>query len=195
MNIHSSIEKLPTSHAWQYIGTSPKHGICVPLFSLHTQNSCGIGEFLDLIPLISWCKTSGFQIIQLLPLNDTGEDSSPYNSISSIALNPLFLSLKNLPEANSIPNASDKFQEMHKLCEFPTVHYIKVKNAKWSFLKEYYKRVGRTMISNNQAFQNFLKQESYWLTPYTIFRAIKNHMKGAPINIWPKAFTNPKNFL
>lgn len=88
----SSIRKI-----WNQIDTSPKHGVCVPLFSLYTQESCGIGEFLDLIPMIDWCISCGFQILQILPINDTGSCSSPYNSISSIALNPLHLSISALP--------------------------------------------------------------------------------------------------
>jgi 4-alpha-glucanotransferase len=69
------------------------HGIVVPLFSLHTKNSSGIGEFLDLIPLIDWCASVGLNVIQLLPLNDTGGEPSPYYTISSCALDPKYLSL------------------------------------------------------------------------------------------------------
>jgi len=65
------------------------HGIVVPLFSLHTQGRSG--TFLDLIPLIDWCASVGLNVIQLLPLNDTGGDPSPYYCVSSCALDPKYL--------------------------------------------------------------------------------------------------------
>ena len=86
-----------TKAAWDLIGLSPHHGLNIPLFSLHSKKSSGIGEFLDLIPMIDWCKEIGFDLIQLLPLNDTGFESSPYNAFSSVALHPIYLSLWALP--------------------------------------------------------------------------------------------------
>ncbi len=70
-----------------------KHGIVTPLFSLRTKQSSGIGEFLDLLPLIDWCSSIGLNVIQLLPLNDTGGEMSPYYAVSSCALDPVYLSL------------------------------------------------------------------------------------------------------
>ncbi len=81
---------------WKKIGRVPHHGICLPLSALRTQNSCGIGEFLDLLPLIDWCKKIKLDCLQLLPLNDSGSDPSPYNPISSCALDPVYLSLSDL---------------------------------------------------------------------------------------------------
>lgn len=121
----SSIRKI-----WNQIDTSPKHGVCVPLFSLHTQESCGIGEFLDLIPMIDWCISCGFQILQILPINDTGSCSSPYNSISSIALNPLHLSISALPYKEEVPAAETRIREMQQLSQLPQVHYEKVRSMK-----------------------------------------------------------------
>ncbi|ANH79070.1 4-alpha-glucanotransferase [Candidatus Chlamydia sanziniae] len=194
MNILPDINNSPTARLWQSIGISTKHGVCVPLFSLHTQESCGIGEFLDLLPFITWCKQLGFHIIQLLPLNDTGEDTSPYNSISSVALNPLFLSLRKLPHVMAVPQAHQKLQEMHKLCHLSSVNYTQVKASKWMFLKEYYQHHGYKESKENNEFLAFIERESYWLMPYGVFRAIKYHMKGAPINNWPKPLTDIHNF-
>lgn len=66
-------------------------GICVPVFSLKTATSGGIGEYLDLIPLIDWAKARGLNLIQILPINDSGLDPSPYNLQSAFALNPLLI--------------------------------------------------------------------------------------------------------
>ena len=86
-----------TGTQWGKIGVSAHHGINLPLASIHSKQSCGIGEFHDLIPLIDWCKKVGFDVIQLLPLNDSGSDPSPYNALSSCALHPIYLSLSDLP--------------------------------------------------------------------------------------------------
>ncbi|WP_100934719.1 4-alpha-glucanotransferase [Candidatus Chlamydia corallus] len=194
MNVLKYTKHSPAAHAWKILGTSPKHGICLPLFSIHTKNSCGIGEFLDLIPLISWCREKGFRVIQLLPLNDTGEDTSPYNSISSIALNPLFLSLSSLPKIDQIPQVSNKLQEMHALCLTPSVNYTQVKEKKWAFLREYYQKCCKSSLEGNLSFSQFLEKEHYWLYPYGTFRALKHHMHGEPINNWPKSITKKENF-
>ncbi|WP_348664003.1 4-alpha-glucanotransferase [Chlamydia vaughanii] len=188
------IQDSPAKHSWKTLGTMPKHGIAVPLFSLHTQNSCGIGEYLDLIPMISWCQKHGFQIIQILPINDSGEDSSPYNSISSVALNPLYLSLSQLPYAKAIPYANAKIRTMQQLCKQPYVHYPQVKAAKWEFLRDYYQYAVQAGALKDEDFQIFCEKEQYWLRPYTVFRSIKHHLKGAPVNNWPKAYTDIKNF-
>lgn len=178
----------PAQAGWGNIGYTPKQGCCIPLFSIHTSTSCGIGEFLDLIPLISWCSEVGFQILQILPINDTGEDTSPYNSISSVALNPLHLSLSQLPH---IAGLETLILGMQKLNNFSYVKYAQVKQAKWHFLRRYYDKV--KSLGFNQDFFNFYDKENYWLRPYAIFRAIKNHLKGMPINNWPKTFTTLEN--
>lgn len=65
-----------------------RHGICVPLFSLWTKR--GPATYLDLIPLINWCADVGLGLLQLLPLNNTGTDPSPYNLVSSVDLHPKY---------------------------------------------------------------------------------------------------------
>ena len=74
---------------WEQIGIHHHKGINLPLSALHSHQSCGIGEFLDLIALIEWCSDLNIDTIQLLPLNDSGLYPSPYNALSSCALNPI----------------------------------------------------------------------------------------------------------
>ena len=73
-------------------------GTAIPVGALKTADSCGVGEFLDLIPFADFCKKAGLKLIQLLPVNDTGTESSPYSALSAFALHPLYISLKSLPE-------------------------------------------------------------------------------------------------
>ena len=69
-------------------------GVAVPVFSLRSKNSVGIGEFLDLIPFGEWVKRCGLNMIQILPVNDTGWEPSPYSARSAFALNPVYINLQ-----------------------------------------------------------------------------------------------------
>ncbi len=63
--------------------------------------SSGIGEYLDLIPVIDWCAEVGLDVIQLLPLNDSGTETSPFSALSAFALDPKYLSLQALPSCET----------------------------------------------------------------------------------------------
>ena len=73
-------------------------GVAVPVFSLRSDESFGIGEFNDLKKLADWCVMTGLKLIQILPVNDTTtdggwNDSYPYKSVSTKALHPIYLNL------------------------------------------------------------------------------------------------------
>ena len=87
---------------WKEIGSGKRAGMLVPLFSVYSKNSAGIGEFDDLKLLVDLCKKTGCSIIQLLPMNEIGSTFCPYDAISSFALEPSYVSL------NSIIPTSDK---------------------------------------------------------------------------------------
>ena len=72
-------------------------GVSLPLSGLWSANSIGIGEFPDLVELGSWCSEVGLDLIQLLPLNDTGAQPSPYSALSAFALNPAYLRIQQIP--------------------------------------------------------------------------------------------------
>ena len=76
-------------------------GTAVPVSALYSKKSCGVGEFSDLIPFADFCKKAGLHIIQLLPVNDNGTDSSPYNALSAFALHPLYICLDDIPDAHT----------------------------------------------------------------------------------------------
>ncbi len=184
------IQNSPIRKIWNQIDTSPKHGVCVPLFSLHTQSSCGIGEFLDLIPMIDWCTDHGFQILQILPINDTGSCSSPYNSISSTALNPLHLSISALPYQDEVPFAETTLSTLRKLSRLPRVNYEKVLSIKRNFFKEYFRVCKKKNLTSHADFYAFCEKENYWLHPYAIFCSIREHLNYLPINLWPATYTD-----
>ena len=100
-----SLLQTKAGKGWKKVGVKHHHGIQIPLLSIWTEKSFGNGEFLDLILLINFLSDVGMDILQLLPLNDSGADPSPYNALSSTALHPIYLSLHALPYLNSpLPN-------------------------------------------------------------------------------------------
>lgn len=153
-----------------------QHGINVPLFALHSANSCGIGEYLDLIPLISWCKEVGLDVLQLLPLNDTGPDPSPYSALSAFALNPLYLSLHALPKAPEPPKVDNTTQR---------IDYPKVAALKETFLRDYYKAHRHTY--DLQAFSG----ANPWIIGYGLFKALKEERKWESWEHWDPSLLNP----
>ena len=73
-------------------------GITVPLGALYTETNSVIGEYSDLPAFAEFAKKSGLKVIQLLPVNDTGTQSSPYSGLSAFALHPIYIDIKALPE-------------------------------------------------------------------------------------------------
>ena len=88
--------KTPSGQKWERLGLKRRSGVCVPLFSVYSKKSIGIGELPDLKLLVDWCVETGMSILQLLPMNDVGFDFRPYDAQSSFAIDPMYLSLADL---------------------------------------------------------------------------------------------------
>lgn len=172
---------MKTSSHWKKIGLFPHHGICVPLFSLRSKKSCGIGEFFDLIPLIDWCKTVGFDCIQLLPLNDTGDDPSPYNPISSCALDPVYISLFSLDNTEALTSDLSDFTSLNHLDRIDR-KTVKEKKLKW--LESYFFKIFPS-LSQNLDYKNFLSQHR-WLDSYARFQVLSKENDHQSWQNWTK---------
>lgn len=173
--------------AWERIGVQGHHGINLPLPSLRSKNSCGIGEFFDLLPLIDWCKELKLDVIQLLPLNDTGSDPSPYNAVSSCALNPLYLSLHALPYLNE--PLKKKIREIKVLNDEQRLVYHEVQSHKMSWLIDYFNVASLEILKTTQ-FLLFV-EENPWLVTYGLFKVLKDKLGQNPWTTWPKELKSP----
>lgn len=176
---------------WQKIGVKNHHGINTPLFSLKTRRSCGIGEYLDLIPLIDFCHKIQFDIIQLLPLNDTGNDPSPYNALSSLALHPIYLSLYALPNLDSYKVLAQELLTFKTLNEEKNLNYREVHAKKIAFLRKYFEKEFIS-ISNQNDYREFINK-NYWLNPYAEFKCLKMKFDWKNWQDWPKCFEFSKD--
>lgn len=188
--IKETLLRSPSAKAWKKVGVKHHHGIDVSLAALRSKTTSGIGDFFSLIPLIKWCKKVGFDVIQLLPINDSGTDPSPYNCISSCALNTIYLSLSHLPYIETDTEFAEKLLEIDPLNASPHVLYLEVLNHKMNFLRHYLKKY-EEKISGSKEYKKFIADNNTWLEPYSLFKAIKDKMSGSSYLTWPKELKTP----
>lgn len=183
------INSTPAASQWKSVGISNHHGFDIPLFSLHSKTSCGIGEFTDLLPLIPWVKDLGLNVIQLLPLNDSGPENSPYLTISAFALNPMNLGLEHLPRVQEYTALTTMLRELKQHCQSQSINYRTLYTARRAFLHEYFNKFHET-IHASQEFQAFRKENS-WLQGYSLFKALKEFSSWSSWETWPLEVRNP----
>lgn len=159
-------------------------GCTIPISALKSKQSCGIGEIGDLRLLLKWASQSGIRIINILPINDTTQyfdsrDSSPYNCISSIALNPLLVSLEALGELKG----SDWMEEKHSLNHRATIDWEDVYAFKMKVLHLFFEQ-NKIDVSAQPEYYKFVKQNREWLYPYAVFCALRDKFHTADFRRW-----------
>lgn len=178
------ILQTPAAKQWRSIGIKHHHGIALPLFSLHSEASCGIGEYPDLLQLIPWCRHIGLDVIQLLPLNDTGIDISPYSALSSNALNPIHLGLSRLPFVAGNADLQRQSSELKRYNNSQRIQYPEVRQMKEQFLRAYYQQYASGFVARDN-YQSFKKRYP-WLKGYALFKAIKIARQWEKWEEWPQ---------
>lgn len=173
-------ELLNTSH----------HGLCTPLFSLHSQESGGIGEYSDLLKLLPFCQEIGFDTIQLLPLNDTGKETSPYMALSAFALHPIYIALHRLTLIERVPHYQEKITNLRRYTQSPRVEYAQVGRLKNEFLREYASCVYQE-IAPQSGYQAFCRRHKYWLEHYALFKTLKEKNAFRCWEDWEEGEKNP----
>lgn len=141
-----------------------KFGTAIPLSSIWTQESCGTGEFADLVPLAEWSKKAGLEIIQLLPLNDSGDLSAPYSALSAFALSPVYLRLSEI-------KGFDKLTEKPVCPKGNQVKFSEVYREKMIYLRTIYEMRTDEILKDKSVTQYF--DEHSWLVDYALFKVLK----------------------
>ena len=172
MNKYQFLLSTPAKSRWQRISLRKRAGIIVPLFSVYSKESFGIGVILDLKKVIDWCNLCGFSILQLLPLNDTGFNFFPFSPQSSFALDPIYLSLRKF-------KVKAKGVSKNNLYVDYKIKWEKLKILREIFLKEKW---------TNPKFKNFQKENSYWLKDYCLYRVLKQKFQEKSWENWPQSF-------
>jgi 4-alpha-glucanotransferase len=171
-------------------------GVLVPLFSIPSRESWGIGEIPDIARLGSWTVNAGFDFVQLLPLNEMAEgQNSPYSALSAMALDPVFIAPANVPEVRALGGEAvldsterDLLQRVRAArgIEYAAVRAIKRRVLRLAFERfltnEWHKQTRRA-----QALKAFMDQERWWLDEYTLFRAVHAREDGRYWREWDPA--------
>ncbi|MBN2385167.1 4-alpha-glucanotransferase [bacterium] len=168
---------------WDIIGKpSRAAGVAVPLSALRSERGFGIGEIPDLKQLIDWCTMTGLRIIQLLPINDTGSQTSPYSARSSLALNPVYLNLERLEGYSTIALKAKTLQIAFNASE--RCLYNEIRKTKLSLCREIFESHYQEIVASSR-FQVFRRQNP-WLDDYAHFCVLKGLFNDQWWRDWPK---------
>lgn len=165
-------------------------GVAIPVFSLRSENSFGVGEFSDLKLLADWCAQVGLKLIQILPVNDTTAshtwmDSYPYAAISAFALNPVYLNLREVANARNRP-ALDKLEpERKRLNSLAALDYESVARAKRGFLKSIFASQKNSTFKSKE-YREFFEQNRHWLAAYAAFCHLRDKHGTSDFTQWPE---------
>jgi 4-alpha-glucanotransferase len=170
-------------------------GTVIPIFSLRTEGSFGVGDFGDLKMMIDWAAKTDQRVIQVLPINDTNmthtwQDSYPYNSISIYALHPQYTDLRQLPEIKDEERKAHFEQLRQELNALPQIDYERMFAAKMDYLQELYAQEG-TSVKRTAAYKKFFDDNKQWLLPYAEFCYYRDQYGTAEFGQWPKPLPKP----
>ena len=166
--------------------SSFQSGVAVPLFSLRSHASIGIGDFLDLIPFARWASLCSFDIIQLLPLNDTGSESSPYSARSAFALNPVFINVQAVLGSSAFENEINDAKESFDKTE--RVDYYGVSTWKRSVLRKIFDN-GFDQIKHDKSLLEWVERNE-WAKPYCVYCTLKQQNGESSWKDW-KSYRDP----
>ncbi len=172
-------------------------GVLAPLFALRGQNDLGIGDIGALRELIEWAAENGFRAVQLLPINEVGGDHSPYNAISSIALEPTMLELLPGSPAELTKEDFEAVTAKTGLVSLRrgAVKLERVRRLKTELLTRAYDNFAQNgSVARREAFADFCAREKSWLDDYALFRALMKENGGRETwDTWEPAQRDPQN--
>jgi 4-alpha-glucanotransferase len=164
-------------------------GVAIPVFSLRSESSFGVGEFADLKLLADWGKQTGLKLIQLLPINDTSatgtwKDSYPYAATSAFALHPLYMNLAAVANAKNRERLKTLEPERQRLNALDAVDYEAVMRAKLEFLWKIFPSQKNATLRSLE-YKSFYTENAHWLVPYAAFCMLRDKFGTADFNQWP----------
>ncbi len=173
-------------------------GLLFPAFSMRRDGDLGIGDTLAVIQCLDWLKPSGVGFLQLLPINVSGSDNSPYSAISSIALDFIYLDMNQIPELTQDDVSQIRTDHAGDWLTGDSVDYAKVREVKSILLRMAYDRYQQNDEKTKQSeeFEAFCREEADWLVPYCKYRWLMEVAGGSEDWVsWPKNINTPEKAL
>jgi len=179
--LHDGFIRLP-NNTWKGAG------VAIPVFSLRSEKSWGIGEFTDMPLLADWAKSVGLKMIQLLPINDTTAthtwlDSYPYSAITAFALHPIFLNVEQLAGKKHATVLKPYLKKRQELNALESVDYEAVLQMKWDIIRQLYDLLKADWLKD-KAYAAFYNTNKHWLAPYAAFCWLRDANGTADFNQW-----------
>lgn len=166
-------------------------GVAVPLGALYTKECPAIGEFPALKKFAAFCKSAGLKIIQLLPVNDTGTQSSPYSGLSAFALHPIYICVKDLPEFSALYKSDKNFKTEYDL--FNQFHpyknrydYQGILDKKIALLMRLYQTTDTAKNAKPDAALAAWIKKNDWIKAYAVYKNLKWKYMQATWKAWKK---------
>ena len=182
-------------------------GTLIPVFSLRSKGSFGVGDLGDLKMMIDWVAETNQRVLQVLPINDTTSthtwtDSYPYSAISIFALHPQFADFRQLPEIKDKKKAREMEALRKELNELKQIDYERVNNTKTDYLRIIFKQEGEAVMKGED-FKMFVKENEHWLVPYAQYCHLRDSFGNVDFSSWKgheqwheadrKKLTDPKS--
>ena len=164
-------------------------GMLVPVFSLRSEGSFGVGDFGDLKKMVDLVCETGQRVLQILPVNDTTTthswtDSYPYSCISIFAIHPQYADLRQLPALTNAKQRNDFEALRQQLNALPQIDYEQVNHAKITYLRLLFAQEGSKVLSSKD-FKEFLAEAGQWLVPYAQYCVLRDKYGTACFEQWP----------
>jgi 4-alpha-glucanotransferase len=176
-SLEDQLANVASRSNWGSIGFKKRAGVLIPLFSVYSEKSSGIGDLEDLKLVVDWAKYTSNSVIQLLPMNEVGVLSCPYDALSSFALEPCYISLRGFSSLKGRKAGVNPAENLY-------VDYA-VKEEKLRLLWDIY--LGND-LSEETDFEDFQKENAYWLQDFALFKVLKEFYRGTPWYEWEEKF-------
>ncbi|HEY0356455.1 MAG TPA: 4-alpha-glucanotransferase, partial [Flavisolibacter sp.] len=178
--VHDGFVRIPST--WKGAG------VAIPVFSLRTANSFGIGEFTDIKLLVDWSAEVGLKMVQLLPINDTTatytwKDSYPYAAISAFALHPIYINLQKVAGKKNTQIIKALAKKQKQLNQLPEIDYEQVLQFKTRALRELFDMDEMGFLKED-SYKEFFEDNQSWLVPYVAFCYLRDKYGTSDFSQW-----------